>query len=244
MTDKNMVVIPARMGSTRFPGKVLVDLGGRPVIQWVYERAVESGADDVVVATDDQRVLDTVIGFGGKAAMTSPDHVSGTDRVWEVAKESQAEVIVNVQGDEPFIPSVEIKRLIELASEKREADICTIAVRAEREEVENDPNIVKVVMASDGFALYFSRSMIPFLRAGGEDVDVYRHWGVYAFRRAALERFVSLPPGGIENCEKLEQLRALENGMRILVMRSDEQVIGIDTPEDLKMAEKRLAELA
>lgn len=238
MNRKTVAVIPARFGSTRFPGKVLANLQGRPIIQWVYERASKSKADEVLIATDDSKVAAVAESFGAKVVMTSPSHPSGTDRIREAVKASDADVVINVQGDEPLIPPEMIDRLIDRMLDDKNLEMATVAVREERKNIANNPNIVKVVLDKNGYALYFSRSMIPFLREGGKDMDVYRHWGIYAYRRDVLEKFVTLPEGNLEQCEKLEQLRAMENGIRIYVLLSDFQSIGIDTPEDLELAEK------
>ena len=238
---KTLAVIPARYGSTRFPGKVLAMLGGKPIIQHVWERAVRSKADDVLVAVDEQKVFDAVAGFGGKAVMTAKNHPTGSDRIWEVASKSDAEAVINIQGDEPFVKPEVIDSLIDAITAPAAPDMATVVVPCPRAEFENNPNMVKVVLSADSYALYFSRSMIPFLRVGGTETETYRHWGIYAYRRTALERFVSLPEGKLEQCEKLEQLRALENGMRIKVIVTPYSSIGIDTPEELAKAEAFLA---
>ena len=240
---KTLAVIPARFASTRFPGKVLAMLGGKPIIQHVWERAVKSKADEVLVAVDEQKVFDAVCAFGGKAVMTSKNHPTGSDRIWEVAKNSDAEAIINIQGDEPFVKPEVIDSLIDAITAQSAPDMATVVVPCARAEFENNPNMVKVVLSADSHALYFSRSMIPFLRVGGTETETYRHWGIYAYRRSALERFVSLPEGKLEQCEKLEQLRALENGMRIKVIVTPYSSIGIDTPEELAKAEAFLASL-
>ncbi len=237
---KTAAIIPARFGSMRFPGKVLAKLDGKPIIQWVWERAVQSKADTVLIATDDEKVFDTVTSFGGKAVMTKKDHPSGSDRIWEAAKDLDADLIINVQGDEPMIPPSVIDSLIDAMTESG-AEMGTVVVPVKREDVANNPNLPKVVLSADGYAIYFSRSMIPYLREGGEETELFRHWGIYAYRREALQKFVSLPPGRLEQCEKLEQLRALENGMRIKVIKTGFETIGIDTPEDLERAEQFLA---
>ena len=242
MSVKSICVIPARYGSSRFPGKVLADLLGKPVIQHVYEKAAGSKADAVLIAADDERVIAAVNGFGGKAVMTSPSHNSGTDRIYEAVADEDYDIIINVLGDEPLIPSKVIDELIDLMKSHPEYETATVAVPAKREEV-SDPNRVKVVFNASGRALYFSRSVIPYLREGGEEAGVYRHWGIYAYRKDVLSRFVQLPGSSLENCEKLEQLRALENGISIHVMVVDElESLGVDTPEDLKLVEKTLRE--
>lgn len=238
---KTAAIIPARMGSTRFPGKVLALLGGKPIVQWVWERTKASKADEVIVASDSEEVIRAVEAFGGKAQMTSPDHPSGSDRIWEVASKLDCDIIINVQGDEPSMPPELIDRLIDLMSGADAPDMGTVIVPCKREDVADNPNKPKVVISADGYALYFSRAMIPFLREGGTEMKVYRHWGIYAYQRAALERFVSLPEGNLEKCEKLEQLRALENGMRIKTIETTYDGVDVNTPEDLEEAEKLFA---
>jgi 3-deoxy-manno-octulosonate cytidylyltransferase (CMP-KDO synthetase) len=240
MSVKTAAIIPARFGSTRFPGKVIAPLMGKPIIQWVYEKAAASEADEVYVATDDQRVADVVASFGGRVVMTRSDHPSGTDRINEAAAGIAAEIIINVQGDEPLIPTQVINELRQMMIAHPDLPMGTVAVPKPRDEIANDPNAVKVVFGADGRALYFSRAPIPFLRQGGEDATMYHHWGIYAYRRAALARFVSLPESALEQCERLEQLRALENGIAIQVLVSNLSSIGVDTPEDLRRAEDHL----
>lgn len=239
--DKVIVAIPARYGSTRFPGKPLASLAGKPMIQHVYEKAAASSADLVVVATDDLRIRSAVESFGGRAVMTRSDHPSGTDRIREAAAGLDGDIIINVQGDEPLLPTAVIDELIALMKNHPDYEMATVAVPITRAEAEN-PNRVKVIFDAAGRALYFSRAAIPYRREGGDDTPLYWHWGIYAYRRRALDRFVAWPPGRFENCEKLEQLRALENGMAIYVITSELQSIGVDTPEDLAEAEKYLKE--
>ena len=238
---KTAVIIPARMGSMRFPGKVLADLGGKPVIRHVWENAMRSKADSVTVAADDPRVEQAVKAFGGHVVMTKPSHPSGSDRVWEAAQSTDAELIVNVQGDEPFLPHEVIDDLIDAMHGPDAPAMGTVVLPCSRADIAANPNLPKVVLTSDDYALYFSRSMIPYLREGGEETEVYRHWGIYAYRRETLAKFVSLPEGRLERCEKLEQLRALENGIRIKVIRTSFDSIGIDTPDDLVRAQDFLA---
>ena len=239
---KCAVIIPARYASTRFPGKPLALLAGKPMIQHVCEKAAASKAGLVAVATDDRRIADAVESFGGRAVMTSPSHPSGTDRIAEALTllGGEYDLVVNVQGDEPLIPTSVIDELIDAMRADPRLPMATVAVPGNRATMTE--NNVKVVFGSDGNALYFSRSMIPFLRSGGTECGVWLHWGIYAYRRSALEKFVALPPGKLENAEKLEQLRALENGIAIRVVTSNLQSIGVDTPEDLAAAEKRLRE--
>ena len=238
---KTAVIIPARMGSMRFPGKVLADLGGKPVIRHVWENAMRSKADSVTVAADDPRVEQAVKAFGGHVVMTKPSHPSGSDRVWEAAQSTDAELIVNVQGDEPFLPHEVIDDLIDAMHGPDAPAMGTVVLPCSRADIAANPNLPKVVLTSDDYALYFSRSMIPYLREGGEETIVYRHWGIYAYRRETLAKFVSLPEGRLERCEKLEQLRALENGIRIKVIKTTFDSIGIDTPDDLVRAQEFLA---
>ncbi len=238
---KTAVIIPARMGSMRFPGKVLADLGGKPVIQHVWENAMRSKADSVTIAADDPRVEQAVKAFGGHVVMTKPSHPSGSDRVWEAAQSNDAELIVNVQGDEPFLPHEVIDDLIDAMHGPDAPAMGTVVLPCSRADIAANPNLPKVVLTSDDYALYFSRSMIPYLREGGEETEVYRHWGIYAYRRETLAKFVSLPEGRLERCEKLEQLRALENGIRIKVIKTSFDSIGIDTPDDLVRAQEFLA---
>ena len=237
---KCAVIIPARYASTRFPGKPLALLAGKPMIRHVYEKAAASCAGIVAVATDDRRIADAVEAFGGVAVMTSPAHPSGTDRIAEALTKlgGEYDLVVNVQGDEPLIPTSVIDELIGVMRSADAPPMATVAVPGDRDTMTE--NNVKVVFGADGNALYFSRSMIPFLRKGGVECGVWLHWGIYAYRRSALEKFVALPPGKLENAEKLEQLRALENGIAIRVVTSNLRSIGVDTPEDLAAAELRL----
>ncbi|SDU08895.1 3-deoxy-manno-octulosonate cytidylyltransferase (CMP-KDO synthetase) [Verrucomicrobium sp. GAS474] len=249
---KTVIVIPARYGSTRFPGKPLVLIRNKPLVQWVWERAKKSRlASGVVVATDDERIYRAVEYFGGDVVMTSPGHPSGTDRIAEVARKPKwkADLYLNVQGDEPLIVPREIDRLIEAAAASK-AEMATLAHLVETEAEAANPNVVKVVRAANGDALYFSRSPIPFWRdrpqgkakpkKGAEAPVLWRHIGVYAYRAAALRRFVTLSPGTLEKAESLEQLRALENGMRITVVPTKMRCQGVDAPADLALVQKLL----
>jgi 3-deoxy-manno-octulosonate cytidylyltransferase (CMP-KDO synthetase) len=233
------VIIPARYASTRFPGKPLAMLAGKPMIQHVWEKAIASSADVVAVATDDERIAEAVRKFGGIAIMTSPDHPSGTDRIAEATRAfSGVETVINIQGDEPLIPTELVDKLIELMTGDRSIEMATVAVPADRANLTE--NNVKVVFGVNGQALYFSRFNIPFVRQGGVDPGCFLHWGIYAYRKDILDRFVQLPPGKLENAEKLEQLRAMENGIGIKVVTSELTTIGVDTPEDLVKAEALL----
>jgi 3-deoxy-manno-octulosonate cytidylyltransferase (CMP-KDO synthetase) len=238
-----VIVIPARMGSRRFPGKVLAHLAGKPLIEHVYGRAQKAkGVEDVIVATDSDDVMSAVTAFGGRAVMTSPDHASGTDRIAEVASGLDCDIIVNVQGDEPLMEPSTIEAVIGLL-EDSSADMGTAAVRIRSDETARDPNSVKVVFGKDGFAQYFSRSPIPYHRdiwksradvSAGRGVKLYKHIGIYSYRREALMRLSELRPTELEMTERLEQLRALESGMHIKVAVVDSDTPGVDTPEDLE----------
>ena len=245
MSNKTTIVIPARYGSTRFPGKLLSDLEGKPVVQWVYEKAMASKADEVWIATDDEKIMNAVKKFGGKAVITSPDHPSGTDRIWEavqkISPSNDDELIINLQGDEPLLPPDVIDQLIDMMQADPSLEMGTVAVSANREEISNDPNRVKVVKGSaSSKALYFTRAAAPFLRDGGEDCGMLLHWGIYAYRKSTLSKIVKLPESSLEKCEKLEQLRALEAGISIHVLTTDKSTVGIDTPEDLEIVRKIL----
>ena len=231
---KVLCVIPARYASTRLPGKPLSMIAGKPMIQHVYERACQAQLpDEVVVATDNELVEQAVIGFGGKAVMTSPDHPSGTDRLAEVAlKYPDVDIIVNVQGDEPMIPPEIIDRLAEAFEGDADLNMATMKVVMDEEDYDN-PAAVKVVTDQHGFALYFSRSLMPYPRNKPEGYKVFKHVGIYAYRRNFLLKYAALTPTPLERAESLEQLRALENGYKIKVLESDFRGIGVDTPEDL-----------
>ena len=242
---KFMAIIPARYASTRFPGKPLAVLGGKTVIQRVYEQ-VSSLLDEVYIATDDERIFQAVEAFGGRAVMTRSDHKSGTDRIEEAAEKigSQADVIINVQGDEPFIQPSQIKTLMQLF-DAPETQIGTLGKRFENIEGVENPNSPKIVTDNRGFALYFSRSPIPFVRGKERsewlaNYPFLKHLGIYAYRREVLREVTQLPQGNLEKAESLEQLRWLENGYRIRVGLTDVETVGIDTPEDLKRAEEFL----
>lgn len=239
-------IIPARYASTRFPGKPLAMLGGRTVIQRVYEQATAI-LDEAYVATDDERIFQAVEQFGGRAIMTRADHKSGTDRIEEAAEKigTQADVIINIQGDEPFIQKSQIETLMHLFDEPS-TQIGTLGKRFESIEAAMNPNSPKIVTDKRGFALYFSRSIIPYVR-GKEQSEWLQHFpylkhlGLYAYRREVLHEVTQLPQSPLEIAESLEQLRWLENGYRIRVGLTDVETVGIDTPEDLQRAEVFLA---
>lgn len=240
-----IAIIPARFASTRFPGKPLAMLAGKPVIEHVYEQ-VSQVLSEVWVATDNSRIYDAVIAFGGKAVMTRADHKSGTDRIEEAAEKinSKADVIVNVQGDEPFIQPSQIETLCGLFDNPT-TQIATLGKPFDSMDAVRNPNSPKIVTDNNGFALYFSRSVIPFVR--GKEPDTWlmqfpflKHLGIYAYRREVLREVTSLPMSTLEKAESLEQLRWLQNGYRIRVGITNVETVGIDTPEDLKRAEKFL----
>lgn len=244
-----IAIIPARYASTRFPGKPLADLGGKPVIQHVVEQA-RKAIDRVVVATDDERILDAVHAFGGEAVMTSAEHRCGTDRVLEAFRNlgSPADVVINVQGDEPFIDPSQIRSLMQ-CFDNPSCDIATLARRFDPAlgfEALFDPNLVKVVFGLDGRALYFSRSIIPYVRSVDwkqwlDKTVFYSHVGIYAYRADVLGKITSLPPSEHEVGESLEQLRWLDNGFNINVAVTDCPTVGIDTPADLEAARALLS---
>lgn len=242
---KFTAIIPARYASTRFPGKPLAILGGKTVIQRVYEQAVNV-LGQAYVATDDERILQAVEAFGGQAVMTRTDHKSGTDRIQEAAEKihTNADVIINVQGDEPFIQRSQIETLCHLFDDPQ-TQIGTLGKRFESIEAVENPNSPKIVTDTKGFALYFSRSVIPFIR-GTERGEWFgrfpflKHLGIYAYRRNVLEEITKLPQSTLEMAESLEQLRWLQNGYRIRVGETDVETVGIDTPEDLQRAEEFL----
>ena len=246
-----VAIIPARYDSTRFPGKPLADLKGKTMIQRVYENVSKAGlVDSVLVATDDKRIFDAVAAFGGKVVMTSGRHASGTDRIAEAAAGIDCDLVVNVQGDEPFIRPEMIDDVIGLLYNDEKASISTLAKKITDVNDIMSPNVVKVVMDNEGYALYFSRSPIPYCRDGWKDLNsitsriddmlMFKHIGIYGFRKKALLEFSSMSPCRLENIEKLEQLRALAAGMRIRVRETAFDTFGIDTVEDLRKAENAL----
>jgi 3-deoxy-manno-octulosonate cytidylyltransferase (CMP-KDO synthetase) len=229
---KSVVVIPARYGSTRLPGKALADIAGKPLIQWVYERAREAKlADDILIATDDERIADACQAFGAPAVMTSRECKSGTDRVYEAVRGVEADIVVNLQGDEPQIRGDMIDTLIE-AVDREGLEMATLCAYITEPHDYKSPHVAKVVLDRNGFALYFSRAPLPFFQKS-LSIPTYRHIGIYAFSREFLEIFVRLPVGPLEQAESLEQLRALEAGYRIKVLLSDYEGIGVDTEADL-----------
>ncbi|WP_281670465.1 3-deoxy-manno-octulosonate cytidylyltransferase [Segatella buccae] len=236
-------IIPARYASTRFPGKPLAMLGGKSVIQRVYEQ-VKDVLDDVYVATDDRRIFDMVLSFGGKVVMTSSSHQSGTDRIAEAIEKigGDWDVIVNVQGDEPFIQQEQVEAVCR-CFEDESTQIATLGKPFATMEAARNVNSPKIVVDNQGFAMYFSRSVIPFVRNVEENEWIERfpflkHIGVYAYRKEVLKNITKLPQSSLEKAESLEQLRWLQNGYKIKVGLTDIETVGIDTPEDLKRAEQ------
>ncbi len=238
-------VIPSRYGSTRLPGKSLIMLCGKPLVQWVYERACQAKKlNRVLVATDDDRIAEAVRGFGGEVAMTRADHPSGTDRIAEAVEGSDAGIVINIQGDEPLIEPALIDQLADTLQHDPSWDMATAATPITRDEDRDNPACVKVVWGCDNQALYFSRSLIPYPRDPGATVAGPLHWrhiGIYAFRRVSLEQFVQHQAAPLEQIEKLEQLRALAMGFRIKVIEvPEDHGIGVDTPADVPRAEMLL----
>ena len=242
-------IIPARYASTRFPGKPLAILGGKTVIERVYTQVADA-LDDAYVATDDTRIFDTVTGFGGKAVMTRTDHKSGTDRIEEAVEKigGQWDVVVNVQGDEPFIQRSQIDTLCRCFDDE-DTQIATLGKPFDSMEAVDNPNSPKIVTHLRGYALYFSRSVIPYVRGAEHDAwmghyPYLKHLGIYAYRREVLEAVTRLPQSPLELAESLEQLRWLQHGYKIKVGTTDVETIGIDTPDDLARAEAFLQSLA
>ncbi len=237
MHRKVLGVIPARYASSRFPGKALATLAGKTLIQHVYERVrMARYVTDVVIATDDARIAEEARLFGAAVRMTRSDHASGTDRVAEVASADNAAIIVNIQGDEPMIDPGAIDAALLPAFEEPAIPMVTLSKRIEDPREVSDPNVVKVVTDRFQNAIYFSRSTIPHVRVGGAEPVYYKHTGLYVYRRDFLLRYPDLPVGPLEEAERLEQLRALENGFKIRVVETEYESFGVDTPEDLHRA--------
>lgn len=249
---KAVAIIPARFYSTRFPGKSLAVLKGKPLIQHVHEQvAFANFINAIFVATDDKRIFDIVTSFGGKAVMTSTKHTCGTDRVAEAAKDIDCDIIVNVQGDEPFIKPEMVDDVVKLLVDDQRASISTLAKRTADVKEILSPNIVKVIMDNEGFAMYFSRSPIPYYRDEWKGLGsitfttshlaVFKHIGIYGFRKDVLMNFSRIGQGKLEMIERLEQLRALASGIKIKVKETPYDTFGIDTIEDLRKAEEWLS---
>jgi 3-deoxy-manno-octulosonate cytidylyltransferase (CMP-KDO synthetase) len=236
---KIIAVIPARYASTRFPAKLMQDLGGKPVILRTYEAAKKANLfDDVFVVTDSNLIFDEIVSNGGKAIMSLKEHESGSDRIAEAVENMEVDIVVNVQGDEPFINTEALEKLIEVYKNdtQKKVDLASLMFEITEEAEINNPNNVKVVVDQNGFALYFSRSVIPYPREKNAGVRYMQHIGIYVFRKNALMDFYSLPMKSLEASEKLEQLRYLEFGKRIKMIETSDKSIGIDTPEDLEKA--------
>jgi 3-deoxy-manno-octulosonate cytidylyltransferase (CMP-KDO synthetase) len=242
-SGKVVVVIPARYGSTRLPGKPLVSLAGQPMVQRVYERAKSARkVDRVIVATDDERIVEAVAAFGGEARMTRADHRTGTERVAEVAAHIEGDVFVNVQGDEPLLDPAAVDTAVAALLDEPKAAIVTVATAIKIPGDIMDPNVVKVVLDFDENALYFSRAPIPWVRDTGSTIQVRhrKHLGLYVFQREALLEYPTLPQGDLERIEQLEQLRWLENGWKIRVAEVEHDALSVDVPEDVARVEKLL----
>jgi 3-deoxy-manno-octulosonate cytidylyltransferase (CMP-KDO synthetase) len=245
------VIIPARFSAARLPGKPLLGIGDRPLIQWVWQCARASGAASVIVATDDARIFDSAAGFGAESMMTSAQHASGTDRIAEVVRAKRFaadDIVINLQGDEPMMPAAVVNQVAAALRERPHIDIATAVAPIQTLAEFLDPSCVKALRAHDGQALYFSRAPVPWPRdnvIAGQPVSfagAWRHIGIYAYRVRSLLQFASWPPTPLEQCEKLEQLRALEHGMRIhLVTLTEAPPAGVDTPEDLQRVRDKLA---
>jgi len=232
-----VAVIPARYAATRFPGKLMKMLGNKPIIRHVYVNAKKTGLfNDVFVVTDSDIIYQEITKNGGKAIMNKKEHESGSDRIAEAIAEMNVDIIVNVQGDEPFIKKEPLEKLVRLFDDTS-VEVASLMRKISKEEAEN-PNNVKVVTDKSGYALYFSRSVIPFQRNLGSDIDYFLHVGVYGYKKDILLKFTHWPQSELEKTEKLEQLRYLENGIKIKMTQTDYNNIAIDTPEDLEKAKK------
>lgn len=235
-----LIVIPARYGSTRLPGKALKLLAGKPVVQHVWQACVKAQVGEVLIATESLIVVDAVARFGAQGVLTSATCQSGTDRVYEAAQNRPEQIIINVQGDEPFIAPTTVQKIAQLLQKEPACDIASAVAPTLDENKINDPNCVKAVLNKEGKALYFSRSRVPFKRELTEEnknIPYWQHCGIYGYQRKALERFVSLPPSPLEQLERLEQLRALEDGMSLKCVVIDAAGPAIDTAQDLQNAE-------
>jgi len=241
---KVIAMIPARYGATRFPAKLMQDLCGKPVIVHTYQRVADTNLfDQVYVVTDDDRIEKAIHEVGGKVIRSQKEHNSGSDRLAEASKDLEVDIIVNVQGDEPFTDAENLKKVIDIFTNDSQRNIAVASLMeciTNPEDIAN-PNNVKVVVNKFNEALYFSRSIIPFPRDPNIAVPYYKHIGIYAYRKDALQQFTQLPPSLLEETEKLEQLRYLENGFKIRLALTNIPTIGIDTPEDLEKARKRLS---
>jgi len=240
---KIIAVIPARYASTRFPAKLMQDLGGKRVITRTYEAAVNTNLfDDVFVVTDSELIFNEIVSQGGKAIMSSKEHESGSDRIAEAVSNLEVDIVINIQGDEPFIDKDSLEKLIQVYKNDSKGEVDLASLMREITDIQyiENPNNVKVVVDQNGFALYFSRSVIPYPREINVGVRYMQHIGIYAFRKQALLDFYNLPMRSLEASEKLEQLRYLEFGKRIKMIETNHFGIGIDTPEDLEKARRLL----
>jgi len=233
-------VIPARFHSSRFEGKVLVDICGKPMIQHVWERAKQAKLlDDLIVACDDERVYNAVVKFGGNAVFTAKEHLSGSDRITEIVNPLDVKIVVNIQADEPMVRPSMINGIIEELIKDKSLVVATIVKKIERPGEIDDPNVVKVVFDKNNFALYFSRSAIPFIREGrSQELPFYKHIGLYAYTKDFLFTYKNLSNSKLEELEKLEQLRVLEHGYKIKVVETQFDTFGVDVPEDLEQVKK------
>jgi 3-deoxy-manno-octulosonate cytidylyltransferase (CMP-KDO synthetase) len=233
-------VIPARYASSRFPGKIIASISGKPMIQRVYEQAIKSEMlDELIVAVDDQKVYDVVQSFGGKALMTAPHHQSGTERIAEVMEKMDGDIVVNIQGDQPLFDPNMIKETVQPLLDNPEIEMSTIKTKIDKE-FYDDPGVVKVVTDIKGYALYFSRSLIPYSR-DNKKIDVYEHVGLYVYRKDFLLKIAKMPQTSLEKIEALEQLKVLQNGYKIFVVETKcdkASGMSVDTPEDLQNIEK------
>ena len=241
MGMKAVGIIPARYKASRFEGKVLAPLLGKPVIQHVWERAKRAhNLDNLIIAADDERIIKQVESFGGKAIITAKEHPSGTDRLREIANPLDVDIVVNIQADEPLIHPAMIDKLVTALSQDKDIVMATLMKKIDNPEEINNPNAVKVVVDKDNFALYFSRAAIPFYKKVKSEY-YYKHIGLYSYTKDFLFTFANLPPSFLEKAEGLEQLRALENGYKIKVLETSYNTVGIDTPQDLEKAEEILS---
>ena len=240
--QNTLAIIPARYSSTRFPGKPLAEIDGKTMIQHVWENAVKTkGIDEVIVATDDNRIFSTVSEFGGKVVLTDPNHETGTDRIVEALSGRSCDWVINIQGDEPLMSSSDLERLIKKAQNSKGTNVATLVQKIFDEVQLNDPNIVKVTLNKKNHALYFSRSLIPFHGySENKEIKSWRHLGVYIFKRDFLINFYNWPQTELEKTEKLEQLRILENGENLLCVEAEKECVSVDVPMDIELVEKIL----
>ncbi len=236
--SSTLIVIPARFHSTRFPGKVLAPLGDKSVLEWCWANAVEAGVGPVLIATEDEKVVIAAKQFGAEAVLTSPNCVSGSDRVFEASKNTDFPFVINIQADQPFLTAETIRSVAQILKNNPKADLSTAVIALTDPLRLKNPNVVKAVLAQDNHCLYFSRSPIPFARNGKP--DYFEHLGIYGFRKESLKKFIDLKPAPIEMAESLEQLRALDAGMTIYASLTSEIPCSIDTPEDLEEAKQIL----